>query len=1030
MYGAEGPHNAPAISACGDFSSEDAVGLSSSHDHLHVEEATITAVKQEPEEILDTLTRESLCSEDYSGVSTTPLPLEGEEDRACAVKEEVDFLSAASTCGAGYLEDAVCLHSSPEFPEKGETASLRVKEEPEEILDTLTRESLCSEDYSGVSTTPLPLEGEEDRACAVKEEVDSLSAASTCGDGYLEDAVCLHSSPQFPEKGETASLRVKEGKSSQTDGNGSSSRGMPESSCWNEPSIPRPLDLHRRAASDLQLMGKSVRSRWLPQSRGWSVPASTREDTWTSQEVDSLSAASTCGDGYLEDAVSLHSSPEFPEEGETASLRVKEEPDELSPAPGMEDEGETSEAFDSMSFLPVLLEGQRRDGSLHVIEVPDEILPTPSGGAFPSEDCNKVYCSQPDLEGHNKSCVVKQDADDVPEWSSDCGGSHSLSSSQERSDQECLDEQTLENVIGKDFKAKKLPFGDLLVKVTSAKQSTALLALNEVREYKVSVTPHRSLNSTQGVISEDDLLEIPTDEIVEGLSGRILVRQGPPKRRGVDPLRPLKASCLEVGEFPLAPLKAPGNSTSTDDLRLPSRSLASLGAVPVTPLSNRKVDAASSASTSGQGLTSPAPPGPLVPKGRGLPPRTSAPQRKPGLAAKAVDLQGSTAGSNRRAHGLRGVWEVVLPGGDGFREPGGGGGVSFECRLCVKLQQVTGEWEGRVREIEAQLKAEGEKRVGLEAQVEELTRQLNHEREQRVGLEKQAEELGEVWKAGLEERKRECDSRVERLEGVIRASESSEGRKEEVSVLAGRTTSLQAGVPGGRESGLLAGGLDDAGELIEPQLNGAFEQQASGSQVTGDKSQDKGAQAPGGSRVLVVGSSNVARVRRGVHNRVKGDQRVTVEVQPGKCMVDAMTAAREGVWDNREGRNLVIVHAGLNDVLKGRSQNLGKQLNVGIRKLRDVSENVHVVVCTIPEVRGQSGLTERRVVEANGVIKGMSRQLRYDVMEVNREVYEAGSRPFADGIHYSEATGYRVGDRMGRTVTAFLGGPRALGALK
>ncbi|KAM7303659.1 uncharacterized protein ISCGN_013602 [Ixodes scapularis] len=107
--------------------------------------------------------------------------------------------------------------------------------------------------------------------------------------------------------------------------------------------------------------------------------------------------------------------------------------------------------------------------------------------------------------------------------------------------------------------------------------------------------------STQGVISEDDLLEIPTDEIVEGLSGdlrgqrcqqehrrrrttcvsspsplqlylewykplpsltkgKILVRQGPPKRRGVDPLRPLKPSCLGVGESPLAPPKAPGNS--------------------------------------------------------------------------------------------------------------------------------------------------------------------------------------------------------------------------------------------------------------------------------------------------------------------------------------------------------------------------------------------------------------------------------------------------------------------------------------
>lgn len=357
-------------------------------------------------------------------------------------------------------------------------------------------------------------------------------------------------------------------------------------------------------------------------------------------------------------------------------------------------------------------------------------------------------------------------------------------------------------------------------------------------------------------------------------------------------------------------------------------------------------------------------------------------------------------------------------------------GMSFECRLCVKLKQVTGEWEGRVRGIEVELRAEGERRVGLEAQVEELTRQLNHEREQRVGLEKQVEELGEAWKAGLEERKRECDSRIECLEGVIRASESSEGRREEVSVPAGRAAGLQAGVTGGPESGLLTGGLGDAVELSDPQLNGTVEQQASGSQVTGDKSQDKGAQVPGGTRVLVVGSSNVARVKRGLMNRVKGDQRVTVEVQPGKCMMEAMTTACEGIWDNQEGRNLVIVHAGLNDVLKGRSQNLGKQLNVGMRKLRNVSENVRVFVCTIPEVRGQSGVTERRVVEANRVIKGMSRQLRYDVIEVNREVYEAGSRPFEDGIHYSEATGYRVGDRLGRVATAFLGGPRALGALK
>ncbi|MDJ1305890.1 MAG: hypothetical protein MRQ09_06695 [Candidatus Midichloria sp.] len=369
--------------------------------------------------------------------------------------------------------------------------------------------------------------------------------------------------------------------------------------------------------------------------------------------------------------------------------------------------------------------------------------------------------------------------------------------------------------------------------------------------------------------------------------------------------------------------------------------------------------------------------------------------------------------------------------------------VSYECTLCVRFKQVTGEWEGRVREIEAQLTAEREKRVGLEAQVEELikredaqlvlqelTKELSDEREQRVGLEKQVEELkkGEAWKAGLEERKRDCEHRVERLEGVVRLRGTIEEGREAES--AGRTANQQEGVAVVSDPSVLVDGLDSAGGLKDSQLFSAVLQQASGSQEAGVKSQD-GAQVQqtGGTRVLVVGSSNVARVKRGVLSRVKGDKRVTVEAQSGRFMVDAMARAEEAVWDNREGRNLVVIHAGLNDVLGGRSQNLGRQLNAGMRKLRGVSERVHVVVCTIPEVQGQSWVTERRVVEANRVIRGMSRTLRYDVMDVNREVHEAGPSPFArDGIHYSEATGYRVGDRMGCKVTAFLGGPRALGA--
>ncbi|CAN7982568.1 unnamed protein product [Ixodes hexagonus] len=78
--------------------------------------------------------------------------------------------------------------------------------------------------------------------------------------------------------------------------------------------------------------------------------------------------------------------------------------------------------------------------------------------------------------------------------------------------------KVLESAVGKNYKAKKMNSGDLLVEVETNQQSTALLALTSVSGYDVSVSPHRTLNCIQGVISEDDLLDSSDSEIVEGLS--------------------------------------------------------------------------------------------------------------------------------------------------------------------------------------------------------------------------------------------------------------------------------------------------------------------------------------------------------------------------------------------------------------------------------------------------------------------------------------------------------------------------------
>nr|XP_037288231.1 uncharacterized protein LOC119181148 [Rhipicephalus microplus] len=173
-------------------------------------------------------------------------------------------------------------------------------------------------------------------------------------------------------------------------------------------------------------------------------------------------------------------------------------------------------------------------------------------------------------------------------------------------------------------------------------------------------------------------------------------------------------------------------------------------------------------------------------------------------------------------------------------------------------------------------------------------------------------------------------------------------------------------------------------------------------------------------RVLVVGDSNVARVRDGVFKTVKEDGRVRVEAQSGKSVVDALAKVQEVVQNSMEGENLVNIHAGLNDVLNGKDQNLQRKLEDGMRTLRETSGSVHVTICTVPEVCKQPRGIERKLVEADCVIKGLSRQLGYSVMEVNQDVYEPGARLFAqDGIHYNGVMGRRVGNRMGRQATVF-----------
>jgi hypothetical protein len=73
--------------------------------------------------------------------------------------------------------------------------------------------------------------------------------------------------------------------------------------------------------------------------------------------------------------------------------------------------------------------------------------------------------------------------------------------------------------------AKLLRTGELLVEVATKIHSEGLQKCRKLCELQVEVTPHKSLNTSRGVISSRDLLECSEKEIVEGIEGVIHARR-------------------------------------------------------------------------------------------------------------------------------------------------------------------------------------------------------------------------------------------------------------------------------------------------------------------------------------------------------------------------------------------------------------------------------------------------------------------------------------------------------------------------
>ncbi|GFV42265.1 uncharacterized protein TNCV_3164961 [Trichonephila clavipes] len=71
---------------------------------------------------------------------------------------------------------------------------------------------------------------------------------------------------------------------------------------------------------------------------------------------------------------------------------------------------------------------------------------------------------------------------------------------------------------GEPKSVKRLRSGNLLIETSSALQTKSLLLATSFLDSPLTISPHKSLNTSRGVISEPDLLSTPEAEILDGFS--------------------------------------------------------------------------------------------------------------------------------------------------------------------------------------------------------------------------------------------------------------------------------------------------------------------------------------------------------------------------------------------------------------------------------------------------------------------------------------------------------------------------------
>ncbi|GFV94343.1 uncharacterized protein TNCV_2267971 [Trichonephila clavipes] len=110
---------------------------------------------------------------------------------------------------------------------------------------------------------------------------------------------------------------------------------------------------------------------------------------------------------------------------------------------------------------------------------------------------------------------------------------------------------------------KRLRSGDLLIETNFAIQTNSFLLAKSFLDSPVNISPHKSLNTSRGVISESDLLTTTEADVLEGFSDQGVIQVRKTETRSFT--TPNKFAALSTETQPLVPLPESVPTTSNSE---------------------------------------------------------------------------------------------------------------------------------------------------------------------------------------------------------------------------------------------------------------------------------------------------------------------------------------------------------------------------------------------------------------------------------------------------------------------------------